>query len=171
MISRFKAAFCVALVTCVLMPATGLAAPKEISWSKKYRPGQVIIDVSDKRLYFVHRRGKAYSYPVATPRLKADKRFGQTWITKKRPNPVWWPTQQTRAKYKNLPARVAPGDPKNALGVYALNLGWKLIRIHGTNNPKSIGSAASGGCYRMYNSHVKHLAKRVKVGTQVIVRR
>lgn len=165
--------FVFALLTIFAVSSIGhqaQAKPLDIPYSKKYSAGQIFIDLNKRRLVYVYKKGRAYAYPVATPRLKEDIHLGRTRITAKRPNPTWIPTENTRKKYKNLPAVVKPGDPKNAMGAYALNIGFPYIRIHGTNNPSSIGNAASGGCYRMYNSDVKHLAKMVKVGTRVTVK-
>ena len=75
-----------------------------------------------------------------------------------------------RAENPKLPQSMGPG-PKNPLGERAINLGWGTYRIHGTNKPNSIGSAASAGCFRMRNADVKDLFERVHVGAQVVVLR
>ena len=74
-----------------------------------------------------------------------------------------------RAKGRILPAHM-PGGPNNPLGARAMYLGSTLYRIHGTNQPWTIGQAMSSGCIRMANDDVKHLYSRVKVGTRVVVR-
>ncbi len=75
-----------------------------------------------------------------------------------------------KKKGKILPAKV-PGGPSNPLGAAALYLGYTQYRIHGTNQPKSIGKAASSGCFRMLNEHVQDVYARVPIGTWVVVRR
>jgi len=135
---------------------------------RKYRPGAIVISNYTRRLYYVLRPGKVISYPIATPR-PSEIWSGKTTISEKQINPDWYPTPDMRRKNPRLPVKVAGGSPANPFGKRALYLGKSLYRIHGTNNPGSIGSSASGGCYRMYNRHIRALYNRVKVGAPVLV--
>ncbi|MBU0858573.1 MAG: L,D-transpeptidase, partial [Alphaproteobacteria bacterium] len=115
--------------------------------------------------------GTALSYPIASPRNGADIPPADNIVTRKAVNPTWTPTANMRARNASLPAQVPGGVPENPLGVRALYLGDTLYRIHGTNEPQSIGSNASSGCIRMLNEHVIDLYNRVPVGTAVRVYR
>ncbi len=136
--------------------------------SYKYRPGTVVISNYTRRLYYVVRRGKVISYPIATPRPD-EVWSGSTKVSKKKLNPDWYPTPAMREKNPNLPEKVVGGSKYNPFGKRALYLGSSLYRIHGTNRPGSIGRSASGGCYRMLNNDIRKLWRKVKVGTPVVV--
>lgn len=136
--------------------------------SYKYRPGTVVLSNYTRRLYYVVRKGRVISYPIATPRPD-EVWSGSTKVSKKKINPDWYPTPNMRKKNPNLPVKVAGGSSANPFGKRALYLGSSLYRIHGTNRPGSIGRAASGGCYRMRNSDIRKLFRKVKVGTPVVV--
>ena len=136
--------------------------------SYKYRPGTVVISNYTRRLYYVVRRGKVISYPVATPRPN-EVWSGSTKISEKKFNPDWYPTPAMREKNPNLPEKVVGGSKYNPFGKRALYLGKSLYRIHGTNRPGSIGRSASGGCYRMHNNDIRKLWRKVKIGTPVVV--
>lgn len=139
-----------------------------VDFSKRFRPGTVVVSFGDRRLYFIAKRGTAISYPVAVP--KGEARWsGVTRVSRKKVNPSWTPTAKMRRENPKLPKRVAGGDPRNPLGNRALYLGASLYRIHGTDAPWTIGTAVSHGCIRMYNNDVKDLYGRVPVGTKVIV--
>ncbi|MEQ8823550.1 MAG: L,D-transpeptidase [Filomicrobium sp.] len=139
-----------------------------VSFSPKYRPGQVIVSFGDRKLYYIHRRGEAISYPIAVPRAQS-RWSGVTHVSRKRVNPGWTPTPSMRRENPKLPAHVPGGHPLNPLGVRALYLGSSLYRIHGTDAPWTIGSAVSKGCIRMYNEDVIDLYPRVRVGARVTV--
>lgn len=146
----------------------GPGGKKEIGFSKKYAPGTVIVSFSDRRLYYVYKRGAALSYPVAVP--KGNARWSGTMnVSQKRVNPPWTPTAAMRRENPKLPAFVPGGHPRNPLGNRALYLGSSLYRIHGTDAPWTIGTAVSHGCIRMYNNDVQDLYRRVRVGAKVIV--
>ncbi|MGH1350330.1 MAG: L,D-transpeptidase [Methyloligellaceae bacterium] len=146
----------------------GPGNPHYVSFSQKYSPGQIVVSFSDRRLYFVNKRGKAYSYPIAVPADKARWQ-GRLKVTAKREDPAWVPTAQMRREDPRLPAKVPGGHPKNPLGKRALYLGNTLYRIHGTDAPWTIGSAVSKGCIRMHNEDVIDLYRKVPIGTDVIV--
>jgi lipoprotein-anchoring transpeptidase ErfK/SrfK len=90
-----------------------------VSFHPSHAPGQIIVSFGDKRLYFVHRRGEAISYPIAIPRDKSRWQ-GVTSISDKRVNPGWTPTAEMRRENPRLPVYVPGGHPQNPLGVRAL---------------------------------------------------
>ena len=105
-----------------------------VSFNPSHQPGQIIVSFGDKRLYFIHRRGEAISYPIAIPREKS-RWAGVTRVSDKRINPGWTPTAEMRRENPRLPAHVPGGHPRNPLGVRALYLGSSMYRIHGTDAP------------------------------------
>jgi lipoprotein-anchoring transpeptidase ErfK/SrfK len=131
-------------------------------------PGEIIVSFGDRRLYYVTSPGQAISYPIAIPR-EQSRWQGVTSVTQKRENPSWTPTPTMRAENPRLPMWVPGGHPLNPLGVRALYLGSSMYRIHGTDAPWTIGSAASKGCVRMYNQDVLDLYPRVRQGAKVTV--
>ena len=139
-----------------------------VSFSPSVQPGQLIVSFGDRKLYWIHRRGEAISYPIAVPREKS-RWAGTARITDKRVNPAWTPTAEMRRENPKLPASMPGGHPLNPLGVRALYLGGTMYRIHGTDAPWTIGTAVSKGCIRMYNEDVLDLYPRVPVGTKVTV--
>lgn len=165
-----------AIILCLLalaLPGTGDAAsmprPKarQTAFDAGFEPGTIVVRTSERKLYLVTAPGAALRYDIAVGRPE-EQWFGRSWVSKKRLDPTWIPTPDMREKHPDLPASVGPG-PKNPLGVRAMNLGWSSYRIHGTNSPNSIGSAASAGCFRMRNADVLDLFERVNVGAQVVV--
>ncbi len=133
--------------------------------SVKYPMGSIVIDTSERRLYYSLGNGQALKYKVAVGR-PSYQWFGKTFVEKKKKDPAWYPT--LRMRRAGAPRYVAPG-PKNPLGVRAIYLGWSEYRIHGTNAPTSIGRAASSGCIRMLNKDVADLFERVHIGAPVYV--
>lgn len=135
------------------------------------KPGEILILTSKHRLYLGLADGKMKSYPVAVGHRGAQW-SGSAIIGMKVKNPTWRPTANQRKK-KKLPAVVKPG-PSNPLGIRALYLFQNgqdtLYRIHGTNQPSSIGKSVSSGCIRMRNADVSDLYERVGNGTRVTVR-
>lgn len=139
-----------------------------VSFPTSYSPGKIIVSFGDRRLYKVISRGQAISYPIAVPR--EDARWqGTTNVSMKRVNPDWRPTPTMLRKNPRLPTWVPGGHPMNPLGIRALYLGASAYRIHGTDAPWTIGTAASSGCIRMYNEDVVDLYNRTNVGTGVLV--
>ncbi len=133
-----------------------------------YTPGEIIVSFGDRRLYYIESNTSAISYAIAIPKAEA-KWSGVSYVSQKRENPTWTPTEDMRKENPRLPAYVAGGDPRNPLGVRALYLGESLYRIHGTDAPWLIGQQVSHGCIRMYNGDVMDLYKRAKVGAKVTV--
>lgn len=143
-------------------------ARQTVKFSKKYRRGEIVVSFGDRRLYFIKKPGVAVSYPIAVPR--ADARWqGVTSVSMKKKNPAWRPTPTMLKKNPRLPSWVPGGHPMNPLGVRALYLGTSTYRIHGTDAPWTIGTAASSGCIRMFNKDVLDLYPRTKVGAKVTV--
>ena len=148
--------------------AQATAIPREIvDYPTKQRPGTIVIDSTERRLYYVMPDGKAMRYGVGVGRPGFDWAGTQT-ISRKQEWPTWTPPAQMLKRRPDLP-RFMPGGPDNPMGARALYLGSTLYRIHGTNAPWTIGYAVSSGCIRMRNEDVVDLYDRVKVGTRVIV--
>jgi lipoprotein-anchoring transpeptidase ErfK/SrfK len=152
-------------------PARGSVDPKFsrqiVDYSGKEKSGTIIIDTPNKFLFLVQDGGRAIRYGIGVGRP------GFTWagvksVTRKREWPDWRPPEAMLRRQPNLP-RYMPGGPDNPLGARALYLGSSLYRIHGSNEPWTIGQAVSSGCIRMRNEDVVDLYGRVNVGTRVIV--
>ena len=146
----------------------GGGSRETVGFPQSTPPGQIIVSFGDRRLYYVHRRGEAISYPIAVPREKS-RWSGVTVVSSKRVNPSWTPTPTMRRENPSLPSYLPGGHPMNPLGVRALYLGSSMYRIHGTDAPWTIGQAVSKGCIRMYNEDVLDLYGRIPVGTRVTV--
>jgi lipoprotein-anchoring transpeptidase ErfK/SrfK len=148
--------------------ARAAAIPREeVEYKGKFGPGTIIVNTEEKRLYFVLPGGRAMKYGVGVGRP------GFSWagtknITRKTEWPGWTPPPQMLKRRPDLP-RHMPGGEGNPLGARAMYLGTSLYRIHGSNEPESIGQAVSSGCIRMLNADVIDLYERVKIGTRVVV--
>lgn len=139
-----------------------------VSFSPAYEPGAIVVSFTDRRLYFVTRRGEAFSYLIGIP--TGDARWsGTSVVSEKKVNPRWIPTADMRAKDPSLPLEVAGGHPRNPLGVRALYLGETMYRIHGTDAPQTVGQEVSNGCVRLYNTDIIDLYGRASIGARVIV--
>ncbi|MFN3548805.1 MAG: L,D-transpeptidase [Mesorhizobium sp.] len=145
--------------------------PQVIDYDGPEKPGTIVIDTTKNFLYLVEAGGKARRYGVGTGKPGFEW-SGTHKVTQKREWPDWRPPAEMiareKAKGRHLPVHMA-GGPENPLGARALYLGSTLYRIHGTNQPWTIGQAVSSGCIRMRNEDVMDLYERVGVGTQVIV--
>ncbi|QPC86835.1 L,D-transpeptidase family protein [Mesorhizobium sp. NBSH29] len=146
--------------------------PQTVAYNSGEKPGTIVIDTTQNFLYHVQAGGKARRYGVGTGKPGFEW-AGTHKVTQKRQWPDWRPPAEMiareRAKGRILPAHME-GGPENPLGARALYLGSTLYRIHGTNQPWTIGGAVSSGCIRMRNEDVSELYNMVKVGTKVIVR-
>jgi lipoprotein-anchoring transpeptidase ErfK/SrfK len=141
--------------------------PERIAFKSIYASGSVVIDTSGRRLYLVQSPQEALVYPISVGRE------GFTWTGTERISrvadwPDWHPPAEMRERDPRLPEKMT-GGIRNPLGAKALYLGNTLYRIHGTDNERTIGRATSSGCFRMTNGHVTDLAKRIGVGTTVVV--
>jgi len=138
-----------------------------VALNTREAPGTVIIDTGNTTLYFVLGQGRAIRYGVGVGRE------GFTWagtqtITRKAEWPDWHPPAEMIARQPYLP-RFMAGGPGNPLGARAMYLGSSEYRIHGTNDPSTIGKFVSSGCIRLTNEDVADLFSRVDVGTKVVV--
>lgn len=150
--------------------AQATTIPREIvSYPTRHSPGTIVIDSGERRLYLVMPDGKAMRYGVGVGRPGFDWAGTQS-ITRKQEWPTWTPPAQMLKRRPDLP-RFMPGGPENPMGARALYLGSTLYRIHGSNEPETIGQAVSSGCIRMLNDDVIDLYERVRVGTRVVVAR
>ncbi|WP_265058592.1 L,D-transpeptidase [uncultured Bosea sp.] len=150
--------------------AQATAVPREIvDYPTKHKPGTIVINSTERRLYYVMPDGKAMRYGVGVGRPGFDWAGSQS-ITRKAEWPGWTPPAQMLKRRPDLPRHMA-GGPDNPLGARAMYLGSTLYRIHGSNEPETIGQAVSSGCIRMLNEDVIDLYDRAKVGTRVVVAR
>jgi lipoprotein-anchoring transpeptidase ErfK/SrfK len=138
-----------------------------VRYSTKEAAGTVIIDTPNTYLYYVLGGGRAIRYGIGVGRE------GFTWsgvqsITKKAEWPDWTPPPEMLARQPYLP-RFMAGGPGNPLGARAMYLGGTIYRIHGTNQPETIGGRVSSGCIRMLNDDVIDLYQRVNLGSKVVV--
>ena len=147
-----------------------VAVPREtVAFDARYAPGTVIIATNERRLYYVLGNGQAIRYGVGVGRPGFEW-AGTRFIAHKREWPDWTPPAQMLRRRPDLP-RHMDGGVNNPLGARAMYLSGTLYRIHGSNEPWTIGQAVSSGCIRMPNDDVVDLYNRVKVGTRVVVTR
>ena len=148
-----------------------LYLPQEVAYDGPQKPGTIVIDTTQNFLFLVENNGKARRYGVGTGKPGFEW-SGTHKITNKRIWPDWRPPaemiKREAAKGRYLPTYLAGGE-ENPLGARALYLGTTEYRIHGTNQPWTIGGAVSSGCIRMRNEDVVDLYERVNVGTTVVV--
>jgi lipoprotein-anchoring transpeptidase ErfK/SrfK len=138
-----------------------------VDYDGRHAPGTIVIHTPSKFLYLVQPGGKAVRYGIGVGRP------GFTWagmktVSMKREWPDWTPPREMLRRRPDLPRHMV-GGPANPLGARALYLGSSLYRIHGTNEPHTIGQSVSSGCIRMMNEDVVDLYNRVRVGTRVLV--
>ena len=138
-----------------------------VDYPSREAPGTVIIDTPNTYLYVVLGSGRALRYGIGVGRE------GFTWsgvqsVTRKAEWPDWTPPEEMLHRQPYLP-RMMAGGPGNPLGARALYLGHSQYRIHGTNDPATIGRQVSSGCIRLTNEDVTDLYNRVKVGAKVVV--
>jgi lipoprotein-anchoring transpeptidase ErfK/SrfK len=150
---------------------SGMAAspvPREtVKYDGRERAGTIIINTPERRLYYLLGDGTAIRYGIGVGR-DGFQWSGVHHVTMKREWPDWRPPAQMLKRQPQLP-RYMPGGPENPLGARAMYLGSTLFRIHGSNEPWTIGQAVSSGCFRMTNDDVTDLYDRVKVGSKVVV--
>ena len=148
---------------------------QEVTFPARYRPGTVVVNITERRLYLVQGGGRALRYAVGVGREEALNFRGSAVIGQKAVWPRWIPTTDM---IKRIPRYAAyaggmPGGLENPLGARALYLYVgnrdSYFRIHGTNEPTTIGSAVSSGCIRMFNQDAIDLYNRVPLGAPVVV--
>jgi lipoprotein-anchoring transpeptidase ErfK/SrfK len=138
-----------------------------VAYPTSEKAGTLIVDTGHKFLYLVLGNGQALRYGIGTAR-DGFEWSGVHKITNKREWPDWTPPAEMIARQPGIPHHMA-GGPNNPLGARALYIGSTLYRIHGTNEPWTIGGDVSSGCIRMVNDDVIDLYSRVKIGAKVIV--
>lgn len=161
----------IAFFACLGMYATAdrALAREAIAFSPGYPAGTIIIKQSQRRLYFTTGAGTAVSYPIAIGRAGRAWQ-GETFVQGKFVSPAWVPPAVVRHDHPNFPAVIPGGSPRNPMGAAAITLNLSEVAIHGTTRSmrRSVGTAASYGCIRMYNEDVVDLFHRVQVGTRVV---
>ncbi|MBI2713416.1 MAG: L,D-transpeptidase [Rhizobiales bacterium] len=140
---------------------------QQVDYQGSEEPGTIVIDTPNHFLYLVEPGGKAMRYGIGVGRP------GFTWsgvhsVSSMKEWPDWVPPKEMLQRQPYLPHHMA-GGPNNPLGARALYLGSTLYRIHGSNEPWTIGRNVSSGCIRMRNADVIDLYGRVKIGTKVVV--
>jgi len=152
-------------------PATPGMDPKfekrEVDYQTSEAAGTIVIDTPSKYLYLVEGNGHALRYGIGVGKPGFEW-AGVKHVSMKREWPDWTPPAEMLQRRPDLP-RHMEGGPDNPLGARAMYLGSSLYRIHGSNEPWTIGTAVSSGCIRMRNEDVIDLYGRVKVGAKVIV--
>ena len=140
-----------------------------VNYPSRDAPGTIVINTSERRLYYILGNGQAIRYGIGVGRI------GFTWagvtrVSAKREWPDWTPPAQMLRRRPELP-RHMKGGLENPLGARAMYLGSSLFRIHGSNEPETIGTAVSSGCFRLTNEDAVDLYDRTRVGAKVIVLR
>lgn len=148
-------------------PAISPVEPHRLVLPTSFPVGSVVIDTRGRQLLFIESENSVLHYPISVGR-EGFSWTGTETVSRKAEWPDWHPPEEMREREPHLPKKML-GGLSNPLGAVAIYLGNTLYRIHGTNDPKSIGRAASSGCFRMLNGHAVDLASRIQVGTQVTV--
>ena len=138
-----------------------------VNFNSNYAPGTIVVNTAERRLYLVLPNGQALRYGIGVGR-DGFRWGGVHKITAKKEWPSWTPPAEMLARRHDIPRHMA-GGINNPLGARALYLGSTLYRIHGSNEPETIGQAVSSGCFRMTNDDVSDLYNRVSVGATVVV--
>jgi lipoprotein-anchoring transpeptidase ErfK/SrfK len=138
-----------------------------VNFNSNYAPGTIVVNTAERRLYLVLPNGQALRYGIGVGR-DGFRWGGVHKITAKKEWPSWTPPAEMLARRHDLPRHMA-GGINNPLGARAMYLGSTLYRIHGSNEPETIGTAVSSGCFRMTNDDVTDLYNRVSVGATVVV--
>jgi lipoprotein-anchoring transpeptidase ErfK/SrfK len=139
-----------------------------VMYDGAYAPGTIVVNTAERRLYLVLGNGQALRYGIGVGR-DGFRWGGVHRVSAKKEWPSWTPPSQMLARRPDLP-RHMPGGVDNPLGARAMYLGSTLYRIHGSNEPETIGQAVSSGCFRMTNEDVTDLYDRVRVGATVVVK-
>jgi lipoprotein-anchoring transpeptidase ErfK/SrfK len=139
-----------------------------VNFGGHYAPGTIVVNTAERRLYLVLPNGQALRYGIGVGR-DGFRWSGVHRVSAKKEWPSWTPPSQMLARRPDLP-RYMRGGIDNPLGARAIYLGSTLYRIHGSNEPETIGQAVSSGCFRMTNDDVTDLYNRVSVGATVIVK-
>jgi len=141
--------------------------PQPVYFRTNEAPGTIVIHTNERFLYLVQDGGRAIRYGIGVGR-DGFQWQGLVKITRKQEWPDWRPPAEMIERQPYLP-RFMAGGPGNPMGARALYLGETVYRIHGTNQPRTIGYAVSSGCFRLVNRDVIDLFNRVPVGTKVVI--
>jgi lipoprotein-anchoring transpeptidase ErfK/SrfK len=138
-----------------------------VNYPSQLPPGSLVINTAERRLYYILGNGQAIRYGIGVGRP------GFTWsgiktVSAKKEWPEWTPPAQMLQRRPDLPRHMV-GGPNNPLGARAMYLGSTLYRIHGSNEPETIGQAVSSGCFRLTNEDVIDLYDRVRIGATVVI--
>lgn len=148
-------------------PNIAAVPPPIVAFPHDFPADSIVIDTGRRKLYYVLAENRAFEYSISVGR-EGFNWTGKEEVSRKQAWPDWYPPAEMRERDPSLPEKMT-GGIKNPLGAIALYLGNTLYRIHGTNDAKSIGQAASSGCFRLLNSAVLHLASITAIGTPVSV--
>lgn len=141
--------------------------PQPVFFRTNEPPGTIVIHTDERFLYLVQGDGRAIRYGIGVGR-DGFQWQGLVKVSRKQEWPDWRPPPEMIARQPYLP-RFMAGGPGNPMGARALYLGDTVYRIHGTNQPRTIGYAVSSGCFRLVNRDVIDLYERVPVGTKVVI--
>lgn len=161
----------VALALSAIGSAKTPAAAREIVEiaDARYNPGTIVIRTGERRLYYVVAPGEAIRYTIAVGKTGKQWR-GVKYVEEMQVDPAWAPPAEVKRDNPRLPDVIPGGSPRNPMGARVIGLGpGGEYAIHGTNMPRTIGTAASYGCFRMHNNDVIDLYARVQMGTPVVV--
>jgi lipoprotein-anchoring transpeptidase ErfK/SrfK len=153
----------------VALSASEASARETVAFTQAYPPGMIVIRQTERALYFTTGGGTALRYRIAIG--KAGMAWqGETFVQGKYIRPAWVAPSVVRQDHPGLAGTIPGGSPRNPMGAAALTLGLSEVAIHGTTQSmrRSVGTAASYGCIRMYNEDILDLYHRVAVGTRVV---
>lgn len=148
--------------------AGGPYATQMVLFRSSEAPGTVVIHTSERFLYLVQGNNRAMRYGIGVGR-EGFQWSGKVQVSRKSEWPDWRPPPEMIQRQPYLP-RFMAGGPGNPMGARALYLGSTVFRVHGTNQPETIGQAISSGCFRLANGDIIDLYERVPLGTKVIIR-
>jgi lipoprotein-anchoring transpeptidase ErfK/SrfK len=157
------------LVLSCLGFAGNAVARQPVAFLEPYPAGTIIIKEAERRLFLTTGWGTAISYPIAVGKAGRGW-YGEAYVSGKYLAPAWTPPSVVRRDHPHFPAVIPGGSPRNPMGAAAITLNRDEVAIHGTTQGmrRSVGTAASYGCIRMYNEDVLDLFRRVRLGTRVI---
>jgi len=147
----------------------GIIPREEVDYPNARPAGTIIVNTSQRRLYYLLGGGRAIRYGIAVG-MEGYGWSGVSTVAAKREWPDWTPTPDILRRLPNLPRHMV-GGRDNPLGARALYLGDTLYRIHGTNEPWKLGGNVSSGCIRLSNDDIIDLYNRARVGATVIVQK
>lgn len=155
-------------LAALVLAANPAMAREVVPFAEGVAAGTIVVRTGERRLYLVQGDGTALRYRVAVGR-PGKQWYGPAAVDGKYVEPAWSPPADVRRDNPRLPDVIPAGSPRNPMGARVLTLNRGEYAIHGTNNPRSIGTFASYGCIRMLNEDVIDLYRRVEVGTPVLV--